>query len=500
MARSGYILALDQGTTGTTAILVDGSGKVLWRSYLEIKQIYPRPGWVEHNPDELFGSCMAVIEDLLEETEVSVGQLEGIGITNQRETAIVWDRNTGKPVSNAIVWQCRRTAPLCDALKAQGLEDDVRAKTGLPIDAYFSGTKIRWILDNIPDGQRRAEAGLLAVGTVDSWLLWNLTNGTVHATDVTNASRTMLYNINTLDWDDDLLSELDIPKAALPEVRSSSEVYGHAGGNYFGGQSIPIAGMVGDQHAALFGQACFRPGMTKNTYGTGSFVLMNTGDRRTTSSHGLITTPAWSVGGQVTYALEGSIFSTGSTVQWLRDELRMIGSASEVEELARSVGDNGGVYIVPAFTGLGAPHWDMYARGAVLGITRGTNRGHFARAALESTAYQTRDVIEAMKSDAGLDIALLRVDGGGSANDLMMQFQSDILDMPLERSRVADTTALGAAYLAGLAVGFWDSQDEIESLWSAGRRYDPNMTDEMRDRLCGDWSRAVEKARGWAEV
>jgi len=497
LTKSGYILALDQGTTGTTAILVDGSGKVLWRTYQEIEQIYPHPGWVEHNPEELFGSCMAVVEELLEETEVSVGQIQGIGITNQRETALVWDRRTGTALSNAVVWQCRRTAPLCDALKAQGLEEDVRDKTGLPIDAYFSGTKVRWILDNIPEGQRRAEAGELAFGTVDSWLLWNLTNGTVHATDVTNAARTMLYNINTLEWDDDLLSELDIPRAVLPEVRSSSEIFGHASGNYFGGQSIPIAGMAGDQHAALFGQACFRPGMTKNTYGTGSFVLMNTGDRRTVSEHGLITTPAWSIDGKVTYALEGSIFSTGATVQWLRDELHMIDSASEVEKLARSVEDNGGLYIVPAFTGLGAPHWDMYARGAILGITRGTNQGHFARAALESTAYQVRDVVEAMKSDAGLDIALLRVDGGGTANDLMMQFQADILEMPLERSQVMETTALGAAFLAGLAVGFWHSQKEIESLWSAGMRYEPEMTDEIRDGLCRRWSRAVDRAMDW---
>ncbi|MCI0822257.1 MAG: glycerol kinase GlpK [Chloroflexi bacterium] len=499
MAKSGYILALDQGTTGTTAILVDGAGKVLWHAYQEIEQIYPRPGWVEHKPEGLFGSCMAVIEELLEETEISPGQIQGIGIANQRETALVWDRSSGEPVANAVVWQCRRTAALCDALKAQGLQDDVRAKTGLPIDAYFSGTKLRWILDNITDGQRRAEAGELAFGTVDTWLLWNLTNGTVHATDVTNASRTMLYNINTLQWDEDLLSELDIPKAILPDVRPSSHVFGYVGGNFFGGQSIPIAGMAGDQHAALFGQACFRPGMTKNTYGTGSFVLMNTGDRRTTSEHGLISTPAWSIGGRVTYALEGSIFSTGSTVQWLRDELCMIRSAAEVEALARSVEDNGGVYIVPAFTGLGAPHWDMYARGAVLGITRGTNRGHFARAALESTAYQTRDVIEAMKIDAGLDIALLRVDGGGSSNDLMMQFQADILDMPLESSQVVETTALGAAYLAGLAVGFWKDQEEIESMWSASRRYDPDMTDDSRQRLCGRWSRAVDRALRWAE-
>ena len=498
MTRSGYILAIDQGTTGTTALLVDGSGRVVWHESQEIAQIYPQPGWVEHDPEELFDSCLAVVDELFEETETDPRQIEAVGIANQRETTLVWDRETGEPVHNAVVWQCRRSAPLCEAMKAQGLEEKVRAKTGLPIDAYFSATKLRWLLDAIPYGQRRAESGELAFGTVDSWLLWNLTNGTVHATDVTNAARTMLYNINSLDWDDDLLSELDIPRAILPEVRSSSEVYGHVGGNYLGGNSIPIASMAGDQHAALFGQACFQPGMTKNTYGTGSFVLMNTGERRTTSIHGLITTPAWSIGGKVTYALEGSIFSTGSTVQWLRDELRIIESAADVEALAKTVDDNGGVYIVPAFTGLGAPHWDMYARAAILGITRGTNRGHFARAALESIAYQTLDVIEAMKEDAALDIAVLRVDGGGSANDFMMQFQSDILDMPLERSYVAENTALGSAYLAGLAVGFWDSQEEIEGLWASGLRYEPNMSGETRQRLCARWSRALDAARGWA--
>lgn len=499
MAKSGFILAIDQGTTGTTGILLDGAGKVVWQAYQEIEQIYPQPGWVEHNPEELFSSCMAVVEELFEETETSPHEIRAIGITNQRETALVWDRVTGRPVTNAIVWQCRRTAALCDAMKAQGLEEDVRAKTGLPIDAYFSGTKVRWILDNIPDGQRRAEAGELAFGTVDSWLLWNLTNGTVHATDITNASRTMLYNINILDWDDDLLGELDIPRAILPEVRSSSEVYGLAGGNLFGGQSIPIAGIAGDQHAALFGQACFSPGMTKNTYGTGSFVLMNTGDKRVTSEHGLISTIAWKIGDEVTYALEGSIFSTGATVQWLRDGLGLIQQSGDVEELAASEPDNGGVYLVPAFTGLGAPHWDMFARGTIIGITRGTNKGHIARAALESTAYQSKDVIDAMMLDTGLDMAVLRVDGGATVNDLMMQFQSDILGKTLERCAVPETTALGAGYLAGLAVGFWESMDEIAGYWASDKKFEPAMESDQSKDLYANWKRALKHSKGWLE-
>lgn len=498
MAKSGYILAIDQGTTGTTAILVDGTGSVIWQATQEITQYYPHPGWVEHNPEELFGSCMAVVEDLLEETEISPRQIQALGITNQRETALVWERARGTPVTNAVVWQCRRTAPLCDALKAEGLEGDVRAKTGLPIDAYFSATKLRWILDNIPDGQRRAEAGELVFGTVDSWILWNLTNGTVHATDMTNASRTMLYNINTLEWDTNLLAELDIPAAVLPEVRSSSEIYAYSGGNFFRSASIPISGIAGDQHAALFGQACFNPGMTKNTYGTGSFVLMNTGAERVESGHGLISTIAWGLGNEVTYALEGSIFSTGATVQWLRDGLGIIENSSNVETLASSVPDNGGVYLVPAFTGLGAPHWDMYARGAIFGITRGTRKGHIARAALESTAYQARDVIDAMKSDTGLEVPVLKVDGGGTSNDLLMQFQSDILATPIERSAVAETTALGAAYLAGLAVGFWNSLEEIGNHWASDKTYQPVMDEEHRNVLYDGWKQAIEHTRGWS--
>ena len=500
MTSPGYILAIDQGTTGTTALLVDGGGKVIWQSYQEITQIYPQAGWVEHDPSEIFNSVIDTVDDLLDATEISPRQLNSIGITNQRETTIIWERSTGKPVSNAIVWQCRRTAPLCDSLKARGLEAVVADKTGLPIDAYFPATKIRWILDNIPNGQARAERGELAFGTVDTWLLWNLTNGTIHATDVSNASRSMLYNINTLEWDTDLLDELSIPTAVLPSVLPSSTTYGYTGGNFFAGQAIPIASMAGDQHAALFGQACFKPGMSKNTYGTGSFILINTGSERVRSSHGLISTIAWDLGDGVTYGLEGSIFSTGATVQWLRDGLQFIEESSDVEGLAASVEDNGGVYLVPAFTGLAAPHWDMYARGTIVGITRGTNRGHIARAALESTAYQTRDAVDAMQSDTGLEIPLLRVDGGGTANDLMMQFQADILGIPIERHAIAETTALGAAYLAGLATGFWRDTDEIAANWESDKRFAPSMEESQRSLLYANWQRAVGRSKNWQQT
>lgn len=499
MTASGYILAIDQGTTGTTALLVDGSGRVVWQSYREITQIYPQPGWVEHDPNDIFDSVIETVDDLLEATEVGPRQINSIGITNQRETTVIWDRATGKPVSNAIVWQCRRTAPLCDELKARGLESEVAEKTGLPIDAYFPATKIRWILDRIPDGQRRAESGQLAFGTVDSWLLWNLTNGTVHATDVSNASRSMLYNIDSLDWDTALLGELNIPLALLPTVQPSSGIFGYTGGNFFAGQAIPIAGVAGDQHAALFGQACFEPGMVKNTYGTGSFILINTGSERVHSGHGLLSIIAWDLGDGVTYGLEGSIFSTGATVQWLRDGLQFIEASADVEALAASVEDNGGVFLVPAFTGLGAPHWDMYARGTIAGITRGTTRAHIARAALESTAYQTRDALDAMKSDTGMDMPLLRVDGGGTANNLMMQFQSDILGIDIERHAVAETTALGAAYLAGLATGFWEHTDEIAANWETDRRFVPKMEESQRERLYSDWQRAVQRSRNWQQ-
>lgn len=497
MPPSGYILAIDQGTTGTTSLLVDGSGRVVWQSYREITQIYPQPGWVEHDPNEIFDSVIETVDDLLDATEIGPRQINSIGIANQRETTVIWERATGRPVSNAIVWQCRRTAPLCDELKARGLGDEFIEKTGLPIDAYFPATKIHWMLDHIPEGQKRAETGDLAFGTVDSWLLWNLTNGIVHATDVTNASRSMLYNIDTLEWDTELLGALNIPSAILPSVQQSSGEFGRTGGNFFAGQAIPIAGVAGDQHAALFGQACFEPGMAKNTYGTGSFILINTGSERVRSQQGLLSIIAWDLGNGVTYGLEGSIFSTGATVQWLRDGLQFIEASSDVESLAASVEDNGGVYLVPAFTGLGAPHWDMYARGTIIGLTRGTTRAHIARAALESTAYQTKDAVDAMTSDAGLDIPLLRVDGGGTANDLMMQFQADILGIPIERHAVAETTALGAAYLAGLATGFWENTEEIAASWESDRRFTPTMDASRRNVLYSDWQRAVGRARNW---
>ena len=475
-------------------MLLDGSGAVAGRAYTEITQMYPQPGWVEHDPTEILQSCLTVIDRLLAGTSTTGSQIEAIGLTNQRETAVVWERATGAPVANAVVWQCRRTAPLCEELKSRGLEETVRAKTGLPIDAYFSATKTRWILDSIPDGQRRAEQGELLFGTVDSWLIWNLTGGAVHATDVTNASRTMLFNVDTLTWDDELLEALDIPTAMLPEVKSSSEVFGHTS---IEGHQVPISGVAGDQHAALFGQACFEPGMVKNTYGTGCFVLMNTGDRRVPSEAGLISTIAWAIGDEVVYALEGSVFAAGSTVQWLRDGLGFIEDAPAVNELAATVPNNGGVYFVPAFTGLGAPHWDMDARGTIVGITRGTSRGHIARAALEAIAYQTKDVIDAMKADTGLDIPLLRVDGGGAASEITMQFQADMLNTPIERCAVAETTALGAGYLAGLAVGFWDGLDEIAEKRQMDARFDPAMDSSTRKDLHTQWSRAVERAKGW---
>ena len=498
MTKPGYILSLDQGTTGTTAMLIDSTGAPLWTVSREIRQIHPRPGWVEHDPRELFESCLETTEELLEMSEMHPRSIVAVGITNQRETLVMWDRRTGEPVANAIVWQCRRSAPICDRLKADGLEDTVRSKTGLPIDPYFTGAKIRWLLDNIPDGQQRAERGDLACGTVDSWLVWNLTNKLVHATDATNASRTMLFDIDAMRWDPELLSALEVPATILPEVRTSSEIYGYVSGDLSSGQPIPIAGIAGDQQASLFGQACFEPGSAKNTYGTGCFVLTNTGTRRVESTAGLISTVAWTLGGETTYALEGSIFSAGSTIQWLRDGLGLISEAAESEDLALQVPDNGGVYLVPAFYGLGAPYWDMYARGAVVGLSGGTNKAHIARAALESIAYQTRDVLDAMRLDAGLDPVSLRVDGGATANDFLMQFQADILGIPVERSAVKETTALGAGYLAGMGVGFWESPDDIAALWMADRRFEPRMNDAQRASLYGDWQRAVERASGWA--
>ena len=498
MTDKNHILAIDQGTTGSTALLFDKGGRVLSSAYCELHQVYPRLGWVEHDPKELFSTSLAVAREALEKAGLGLSDVCGIGITNQRETTVVWDRHTGEPVSNAIVWQCRRTAPLCEELKERGLAGSIRQKTGLIIDAYFSATKLRWILDHIPQGQYRAEQGDLLFGTVDSWLVWNLTGGAVHVTDYTNASRTMLFNIHTLRWDKELLSVLDIPETVLPEVMPSSHVYGETAPGVLGDVRVPLCGIAGDQHAALFGQACYQAGMAKNTYGTGSFVLLNTGDRPVPSEKGLVTTLAWGLGDRVTYAMEGSIFITGAVVQWLRDGLGIIEQAAESEALARAVPDNGGVFFVPAFVGLGAPYWDMYARGSIFGLTRGTTREHLVRAALESIAYQSRDVIETMSVEADLQLPLLRVDGGGTANAFLMQFQADMLGVPIQVPAVTETTALGAAYLAGLAVGLWQDTAEIARLWQPARTYQPAMSHDQRDTLYAGWKRAVKHARGWA--
>ncbi|MBI3976826.1 MAG: glycerol kinase GlpK [Chloroflexi bacterium] len=498
MVKASYVLALDQGTTGSAVILFNHDGAAVATAEREIRQTYPRPGWVEHDPAEIFQSVLQTAREVLDAAGVAADQVAAIGITNQRETTVVWDRATGEPVHNAIVWQCRRTADLCEDLKRAGAEDLIRERSGLVVDAYFSGPKVRWILDHIPDGQARAEAGDLAFGTVDSWLVWQLTGGAAHVTDYSNASRTMLFNLHTLQWDPDLLRLLNVPPAMLPRVRPSSAVYGRTRSGLFAGAAIPIAGIAGDQQAALFGQGCHRPGMAKNTYGTGSFLLLNTGARPVRSSRGLLTTVAWGLGDRVEYALEGSIFITGAAVQWLRDGLGLIGTAAEVEALAGQVADTGGVYFVPAFVGLGAPYWDMYARGAIVGLTRGTTRAHLARATLEAIAYQTRDVLLAMQADAGLPLATLRVDGGGSVNRLLMQLQSDILGVPLEKPVVSETTALGAAYLAGLAVGYWADLADVARCWLLDRRYEPQMADPHREQLYAGWGRAVERARGWA--
>jgi glycerol kinase len=498
MPKKTYIISLDQGTTSSRAILFDHAGKPLASVSRELRQIYPRPGWVEHDPEEIWSSQIEVAGKVIEKAGIDAGSVAAIGITNQRETTVVWNRKTGKPVSNAIVWQCRRTASICDDMKARGLEDAVRAKTGLVLDAYFSGTKVKWILDNVAGAREAAERGELAFGTIDCWLVSKLSGGRLHITDYSNASRTMLFNINKLDWDDELLGELGIPRTMLPEVKPSSAVYGTTEPGDFFGQSIPIAGIAGDQQAALFGQACFEAGLAKNTYGTGCFVLMNVGEKPIPSKTGLLSTIAWGIDGRVEYALEGSIFIAGAAIQWLRDELQIISDAAESEKLARSVPDNGGVYFVPAFVGLGAPYWDMYARGTLVGLTRGANRGHIARAALESLCYQTRDVFECMMQDSGRRLDELKVDGGAIGNDLLMQFQSDILGVPVSRPEVIETTALGAAYLAGLAVGYWEDFDEISSNWREQARFAPHMGKEERERLYSHWKRAVERAKGWA--
>ena len=491
-----YILALDQGTTSSRAIVFDHNGSVVSVAQQEFRQIFPEPGWVEHDAQEIWASQSNVAAQALNKVRLTANDVAAIGITNQRETTLVWDRTTGKPICNAIVWQDRRTAAACDRLKARGLAKTIARKTGLVVDAYFSGTKLQWILNNVPGAKAQARAGKLAFGTVDSWLVWNLTGGRVHVTDPSNASRTMLFNIHTGDWDDDLLKLFGVPRSILPEVRSSSEVYGES--NLLGAP-IPIAGMAGDQQAALFGQVCTKPGMVKNTYGTGCFMLMHTGVKPIPSRNNLLTTVAWRIGGRTEYALEGSIFIAGAVVQWLRDGLQIIQSSSEVEALASQVPDNGGVYLVPAFAGLGAPHWDQYARGLLVGLTRGSNRAHIARAALEGIAFQVADVLQAMQSDAKIRLKELRVDGGACANNLLMQFQADLLGVPVVRPRVSETTALGAAYLAGLAVGYWKDTAEISAQWQTDRRFVPAMKSAERKKRFAGWEKALARARHWSE-
>lgn len=491
-----YIMALDQGTTSSRCILFDKSGKICSMAQKEFQQIYPKPGWVEHSPVEIWSSQLAVGIEAMAMLGVSAKDIEGIGITNQRETTVVWDRTTGEPVYNAIVWQCRRTADYIERLKNDGLEDYVKNVTGLVPDAYFSGSKVAWILDNVPGARQLAEAGRLAFGTIDSWLIWKMTDGDVHVTDYTNASRTMLYNIHTLSWDDKLLEYFNIPKSMLPEVRPSSCIYGYTHVSVFGGE-IPICGAAGDQQAALFGQGCFDAGDVKNTYGTGCFLLMNTGKRAVESSHGLITTIAAGTDDKVSYALEGSVFVAGASIQWLRDGLRMIRNAAQSEEYAASVDDCDGMYVVPAFTGMGAPYWNSSARGTVVGISRGCSKEHFIRATLESIAYQTYDVLHAMEEDVGISVNELKVDGGASANNFLMQFQSDIINSDVIRPECIETTALGAAYLAGLATGYWKSTDEIKANWNLGRRFKASMSEDDRKVRLSGWKKAVRCALDW---
>lgn len=493
-----FILALDQGTTSSRAIIFDRKGSIRALAQQEFEQIFPKPGWVEHDAQEIWRTQLAVAREALQKIGAAASDIAGIGITNQRETTVVWDRVTGEPIGNAIVWQDRRTADFCRGLKEAGKADLIQRKSGLVIDAYFSGSKIRWMLDNIEGARERAEAGELAFGTIDSWLVWNLTGGKVHVTDVSNASRTLAFNIETLQWDEELLAILDLPAALMPEVRSSSEVYGITTPDFFGG-GIPIAGIAGDQQAALFGQACHRSGMAKNTYGTGCFMLMNTGAEMVRSSNDLLTTVAWEVGGVVDYALEGSVFIGGAVVQWLRDQLGIIETAPEIEELARSEDDNGGVYFVPAFAGLGSPHWDPYARGTIIGLTRGSSTGHIARAALEGIAYQSMDLVKAMEMDSGISLSELRVDGGASLNGLLMQFQSDLLDVPVVRPKVAETTALGAAYLCGLATGFWESKEQIARQWQVDARFDPTGDSHAVKAGVQGWQKAVGRSKDWVE-
>jgi len=494
-----YIIALDQGTTSCRAILFNRDGSIVGTAQNEFTQIYPKPGWVEHDPMEIWGTQSGVMREVVAKTGVNPEEIAAVGITNQRETTVLWDRHTGKPIYNAIVWQSRQTADICQQLKDSGHEPYIKEATGLVVDPYFSGTKVKWILDHVEGAREKAEAGDILFGTMDTWLIWQLTGGKIHVTEYSNASRTMLYNIHTLEWDEEILKMLDIPRSMLPEVHNSSEIYGYTMESLFG-VAIPIAGAAGDQQAALFGQTCFEPGMVKNTYGTGSFILMQTGKKPIQSKNGLLTTIAWGLEGQIYYALEGSIFIAGAAIQWLRDEMRLIFSSDESEYFATKVEDSNGVYVVPAFAGLGAPYWDMYARGTIVGLTRGSNKDHIIRATLESIAYQSRDVIDVMSEDAHIPLKVIKVDGGASANNFLMQFQADILDAEVIRPKVIETTALGAAYLAGLAVGFYKDLNALKSKTEVGKHFVPDMSEEKRDKLYSKWQKAVKYSMGWEEA
>ena len=495
---SKYIMALDAGTTSNRCILFDEKGEICSIAQKEFTQYFPKPGWVEHDANEIWSSQLGVAVEAMAKLGIGADDIAAIGITNQRETTIVWDKSTGEPVYNAIVWQCRRTSEYCDTLKDKGLTDKFREKTGLIIDAYFSGTKLKWILDNVDGVRERAEKGELLFGTVETWLIWKLTKGKAHVTDYSNASRTLLFNIKDLTWDKEILEELNIPESMLPEPKPSSCVYGYSDASFFG-KEIPIAGAAGDQQAALFGQTCFNPGEAKNTYGTGCFMLMNTGETPVYSQNGLVTTIAWGLDGKVNYALEGSIFVAGASIQWLRDELRIIESAADSEYMAKKVKDTNGCYVVPAFTGLGAPYWDQYARGTIVGLSRGVNKYHIIRATLESIGYQVNDVLHAMKADSGIDLAALKVDGGASANDFLMQFQSDIINAPVKRPSCVETTAMGAAYLAGLAVGYWNSKEDVIKNWTVDKIFSPIMGEDERERKIKGWNKAVKYSFGWAK-
>lgn len=494
-----YILALDQGTTSSRSLVFDEQGNIISQAQKEFRQLFPQPGWVEHDAEEIWSTQYGTMAEAVAKANINMKQIAGIGITNQRETTVVWDKSSGQPIYNAIVWQDRRTASDCDKLKSAGWAETIQQKTGLIIDAYFSATKLKWILDNVTGARQKAINGELAFGTIDSWLTWKLTNGEVHVTDVSNASRTMLYNIHSLQWDEELLKIFDIPASVLPEVKPSSKIYGVTG-SIIPDSRIPIAGIAGDQQAALFGQLCTQPGMVKNTYGTGCFMLMNTGGKAIASKNNLLTTIAWQIDNKTEYALEGSVFIAGAVVQWLRDELKIIRTSAEIEKLAAQVKDTEGIYIVPAFAGLGAPHWNQYARGSIFGLTRGSSNAHIARAALDSIAYQTFDVLKAMEADAGIHIKELRVDGGATVNNQLMQFQSDILNTKVVRPKITETTALGAAYLAGLAVGYWKNVEEIQQQWQADKTFSPSMDDEKRNELVKGWQRAVNASIAWADA